>query len=105
MGGLDVAVNDVFSVRSIERVGDLDGESEQVFDIHGAAVNSVLERLPIQEFHGNEGLAVLLADIVNRAYVGMVQGGGGLRFPLESRQSLRIPGDILRQKFQRHEAL
>ena len=105
IGGLDVAVNDVFGVRSIERVGDFDGESEEVFDIHGAAVDAVLERLPIKEFHGDEGVAILLADIVNRADVGMVQGRGGLRFTLESRESLRIAGDILRQKFQRDEAL
>ena len=103
--GLDVAVNDVFGVGGIERVGDFDGEGEEFFDVHGAAVDAVLERLPIEKFHGDKGVAVLLADIVDGADVGMVQGGGGLRFPLESRESLRIPGDILRQKFQRDEAL
>ena len=103
--GLDVAVNDVFGVRGIQRVGDLDGQRQQIFAVHRAPVDAVLQRLPIQEFHGDERLAVLLANIVNRADVGMVQGGGGLRFTLESRQGLRIPGDILRQKFQRHEAL
>ena len=96
IGGLDVAVNDVFGVRSIERVGDFDGESEEVFDVNGAAVDAVLERLAIEKFHGDEGLAILLADVVNRANVGMVQRGCGLRFTLESRESLRIAGDFLR---------
>ncbi len=105
IGGLDVAVNDVFGVRSVERVGDFDCESQEVFDVHGAAVDAVLERLAIEKFHGDEGVAILLADIVNRADVGMVQCGGGLRFTLESRQSLWIAGDILRQKFQRDESL
>jgi hypothetical protein len=105
IGGLDVAVNDVFGVCSVERVGDFDGESEEVFDVHGVAVDAVLERLAIEKFHGDESVALLLTDIVNRADVGMVQGGGGLRFALESRESLRIARDILRQKFQRDEAL
>ena len=30
IGGLDVAVNDAFGVRGVERVGDFDGESEEV---------------------------------------------------------------------------
>ncbi len=73
IGGLDVAVNDVCGVRRIERVGDFDGEGEEVFDVHRAAVDAVLERLAIEKFHGDEGVAIPLADIVNRADVGVVQ--------------------------------
>jgi hypothetical protein len=105
VGGLDVAVNDVFGVRGVERVGNLNRECEQVFGINGAPVDEVLERLAIEKFHGDEGLAILLADVVNRANVGMVQRGGGLGFALESREGLRVAGDVLRQKFQRNEAL
>ena len=103
--GLDVAVNDVFGVRGVERVGDFDGEREEVFDIHGAAVDAVLERLAVEKFHGDEGLAVLFADVVNGADVGMVERGGRLRFALETGEGLGIAGDILRQKFQRDETL
>jgi hypothetical protein len=35
----------------------------------------------------------------------MVQRGGGLGFALESCQGLRILGHVVRQKFQRHEAV
>ena len=80
IGGLDVAVNDAFGVRGVERVGDFDGESEQVLDIHGPAGDAVLQRHAIEKFHGDEGLAVLLADVVNGADVGMIQRGGGLGF-------------------------
>ena len=104
IGGLDVAVNDAFGVRGVERVGDFDGEREQVFDVQRAAGDAVLERLAVEKFHGDEGLAVLLADVVNGADVRMVQRGGGLRFALETGERLRIARDILRQKFQRDEA-
>ena len=65
------------------------------FDIHGAAVDAVLERLAVEKFHGDEGLAVLFADVVNGADVGMVERGGGLGFALETGEGLGIAGDIL----------
>ena len=39
-----------------------------------------------------KALAILLADVVDRADVGMIQGGGGLRLPLKAAQGLRILG-------------
>ena len=50
-------------------------------------------------------LAVLLANVVNRADVGMVQRRGRLRLSLKTRECLRVPGNLLRQKLQRHEAV
>src|SRR2546423_12112851 len=65
----------------------------------------MLQRDAIEEFHGDEGFAVLFADVVDGADVGMVEGGGSLGFPLEARQSLRITGDLFRKKFEGHEAM
>ena len=39
VGGLDVAMNDPFGVRGIERVGDLRAEIEQRIEFHGLAVD------------------------------------------------------------------
>jgi hypothetical protein len=44
----------------------------------------MLQRNPIQEFHGDESLAILLINFVNRADVRMVERGGGLRFALKT---------------------
>ena len=52
------------------------------------ARDPVLQRLPVQELHGDERLALLLADVVNGADVGMVQRGSRLSFAPESLQSL-----------------
>jgi hypothetical protein len=40
---------------------------------------AVLQRLAVEKLHGNELLAVLLADIVYGADVGVIQSGCGLR--------------------------
>lgn len=68
--------------------------ADQVFEIGAqvadAAGNPVLERLPLEQLHGDERLLVGLVDLANRADVGMVQGGRGARFALEAGQRLLV---------------
>src|SRR5260221_6521417 len=94
--GLDVAVNDSFAMRGIERVGNLDAQREQSFQLHGTLGDTVLQRRAFQEFHGDEGLPVLLTDVMDRADVGMIQCGRGLRLTLESGEDMRVLGYIFR---------
>src|SRR5712692_2198803 len=65
----------------------------------------MLERLAFHEFHGNEVLAVLLADIVNRADVGMIERGGGFGFAAEALECGGALRGFRRKKLQRDEAL
>src|SRR5215472_14281288 len=55
----------------------------------------MFEGLAFQVLHHDEGLAFMLVNVVNGANVGMVQGGGSTRFPLEAfkgyRYSLLVP--------------
>ena len=78
---------------------------EQGLDFQRAAGDAVLQRQAVQKLHGDEGLAVLLADVVNGADVGMVQGGGGLGFALEAGEGLRVAGNFFGQEFQGDEAM
>jgi hypothetical protein len=93
------------AVRGVERVGHLDREIEDVVQFHGAAGDGVLQGLTVEKFHGDGGFAVRFADIVNRADVGMILRGGGLRFSLETREGLRVFSDVVRQEFQRYETV
>jgi hypothetical protein len=47
----------------------------------------------MKKLHGDEYLLVLLADFIDRADVGMVQGRRNLCLALEARQSLRVPAN------------
>ena len=71
----------------------------------GPAVDEVLQSGAVEKFHGDEGFAVLFADIVDRANVGMIQRGGCLGFALEAAEGLLVAGNFVGKKFQRDEAL
>src|ERR1700741_3424151 len=77
---LDVAMDDALGVRSIQRIGDLDTERQQGFEFHRAPGDVMLQRLPVEKLHGDERFSVLFADVVDSAYVGMIQRGCGFFF-------------------------
>ena len=101
---LDVAMNDALGVRALERVRYFDGQRKQRFRIARPPRDPVLERHPIQKLHGNVGAVIALANFVDGADVGMVQGRGGSRLPPEALEGLRIPRQVIRQELQRHES-
>ena len=65
----------------------------------------MLERHAIQELHGDKCLAVVLADIVDRADVRVVQSRCRLRFSLKAGQRLRVAGNFVGVEFQGNEAM
>jgi hypothetical protein len=66
---------------------------------------AMLQRDPFQKLHHDEGPAILLADFMNRADVGMIEGGSGLRLALKTGQRLRVFGNFVGQKLQGDEAM
>ncbi len=63
----------------LERVRNLDSQRQNSLHRQRLARNFMLQRLALHEFHDDEGPAVLFADIVDRADIGMIQCGRGLR--------------------------
>ncbi len=105
VSGLDVPMDNPFGVSYIEGIRDFDGECNHGIKVHRLALDGVLERHPVQEFHYDEGLPILLANVVNSADVGMIQGRGGLRFAPETTQRLRVFGYFVGQKLERDKAI
>jgi hypothetical protein len=62
-------------------------------------------RVTFQQFHGNERMAGVLINVVNRADVRMIEGRGGLCFALKSFQNGGVAGNAFGQEFQRHETV
>ncbi len=104
VGRLDVAVDDSFGVRRLERVRDLDARRQQLLELHGPALDPVLQGAPFQQFHGDEVLPILLVDFVDGADIGMVQSGSGAGFPLKTLDRLPVTRVLRRQELQRHAA-
>ena len=53
-----------------------------------------------QKLHGQEGMALVLADFVKGADVGMIEGGRGAGFALEAFQGHAVAGHLLRKEFE-----
>ena len=64
----------------------------------------MLERLALEQFHGDERAAFEFADIVNGADVGMIQRRGGAGFAAESLDGLGVLGNVVGKKFEGHVA-
>ena len=103
--GLDIAMDDAFGVRRVQSISHFDGDLQNALQLHGAAGDGVFESHAIEEFHGDERFAVLDSDVVDGADIRVIQRGRGLRFALETRQSLGIFGNFVREKFQSNEAV
>src|SRR5438034_6927106 len=72
-------------MRGVQRVRNLNCDIQQAFELNWLSSNEMLQRRPVQEFHRDKGLATPLANVVDRANIGMIQCGRRLRFPLKPR--------------------
>ena len=97
-------MDDAFRVCSVECIGDLDGERQNQLGVHGTPGNSVLQRHTVEKLHGDERLPVLLANVVNRANIGVIQSGRGLGFTLKTRECLRVSSNFIGKELQCDEA-
>ncbi len=102
IGGFDVPVDDAPFVCGIERIGHLNSQLQHSLERKRISFDEMFESLAIEEFHHNEVLPLMLADLVNRADIGMVQRGCGAGFPSEPFHRVRVFGEFFRQELQGH---
>ena len=89
-------------MRRVQRAGHLHANLQKFVYVHRTARDAVLQRLPFEILHHEEGVALLLTDIVDGADIRMVQGGSSASLAAEALQRLGIARRSLRQKLQRH---
>jgi hypothetical protein len=102
---IDIAMKDSVRVRGVESVGDLDCERQQRVHLQRTPPNPMLQGQPFQKLHGDEGFALLAADVVNGANVGVVQRGCSLGLEQKTGKRLGISGNLLGQEFEGDEAM
>ena len=94
---LEVAVGDAFAVRAGERLGERGGVLQCLVERQRSARQPRGERLAVEILHDQVLDAVLLADVVERADVGMVEPRDGAGLALEAQASIRLLRGIGRQ--------
>jgi hypothetical protein len=104
IGGLDIAVDDALRVRRVQRVGHPRGQVQPHSEAQRPAGNPLLKCLPLQEFHGDEAMAVVLADFADRADVRMVQCRGCAGFAEKAFEGLLVARNLAGKKLQRDSA-
>src|SRR5215472_14650275 len=88
----------------VKRIGDLNSEIEQLLHIGPVARQIAVERLAFNQLHGDEILAVGLADFVDDADVRVIERRGGARFELEALQRLLMLRQVFGEELQRDAA-
>src|SRR5579872_1995071 len=104
VGRFDVAVDYSFGVGCVERVGNLYRQRQNHLRFHGPPADAVLQRQSIQKLHSDEGLPVLIVDLVDGADVRMVQCRSGLGFALKATECLQVFGYVVGQELESDEA-
>ena len=86
VGRLDIAVNDALAMRIIERIEHLRHDADDVRHAEALVGFEIfLELATLDEFHGDEPHAAILAEVVNRNDVGVAEPSGRLRLTAEAR--------------------
>ena len=83
---LEIAMDHASAMRAVERLGDLRAVLENIGQRQRAALEPVGERLALEQLHDQ----IVIADVVKRADVRMVELRDRLRFALEPQFELRV---------------
>jgi hypothetical protein len=92
--GLQVAVDDARLVGAGQAVGDLHRKLEDALGGQRARGQDVAQGTAVHQLHGQEGVAVLGADVVNVHDVRVVEGRGRTGFLLEAGAALVVLGEL-----------
>jgi hypothetical protein len=90
-------VNDAVRVRLVERIRDRHGVAQRFVDRHRAARDPLRQVLAVEELHDEELAPFVVADVVERADVGMLERGDRARLAVEALAELRVGGKGRRQ--------
>jgi len=97
VGGLDVSVYDALRMSRIQSIDNFEGDVKKLLQRKRTSRNKVFQCCAFQIFHDQKGRAILFADVMEDAYVPVVQSRSGFSFTAKPLQRLLIVSDIVRQ--------
>ena len=98
-------MDDPLRVRGLERLGDSDPEVQHLLPGQPPRVQQLAQRLALEQLHHDEGPAGVVADVVDRADVRVVEPGGDARLALEPLERPGLGEQVRREHLDRHRAL
>jgi len=101
VGGLQIAMDDAAAMRLVQGIDDLDGVRQRLLDRHRPPRETLLQRLTFDVLHHQVLDAILLADVVDRADVWVVEARDDLGFTPERAARRRIVRAVRRQDLDR----
>src|ERR1019366_9983614 len=97
-----IAVHDSLVVRGSESVRDAERILYGAPHRERAGLQRFPQRLPFEQLADQERRSFVLAEVVNRENVGMIQRGNGLRFLLKTPQPVSVLGQRLGENLDRN---
>src|SRR5678815_365117 len=85
---LDVAMDDALGMGGVERIGQLDGNVEQVCDFQRSPVDPIAKALALERLHHDVRSAFVVADVEDGADARMTQRARGSSLDAESLECL-----------------
>src|SRR4030095_11559038 len=104
IGWFQIAMNDAFLVRGIERICDLARDGQRALGPDASGLNDRVEGLAGYQLHDERRDLRELFEAVHLRDVGMVERREQTRFALEPRAALRTAGECARQDLDRDVA-
>jgi hypothetical protein len=105
IGWLEIAMDDAFLVRGLERLGDLPRDLERLGERQWSTRETIRQRGAIDELHHDRVQPLCDFETVNRGDMRMVQRGKQASLPSQPRDALGIVGKLRRQHFDGHLAM
>ena len=105
VSGFDVAMNHAGRMGCIESIGNVDGNGEQDFRFECFASDAMAQGDTVKKLHNDKGPPGFFANLIDGAYIWMIESRGCLGFSLEASQSLGVVGDIIGKKFESDKAM
>ncbi len=102
---LQVAVQDAMAMGLGQRVGDVDGVAQGLREGKRARREPLREALALQVLHDQEVDAILLANVIEGADVGVIQGRDGAGLALEALAGLGVIGGLRGENLDGHGAV
>ena len=98
--GLQVAMDDACVVRGRDRLRNLHGNRDRLPGVEAAAIEDRTQRDAVDELGREELHAAVVADVVDREDVGMIEGRNRARLALEAAEPFLVAHGARREHFQ-----